>query len=46
MLLEIEKVPGVDFGVELAIREMPAGNQGRRRTVLIQAIVAASVADR
>jgi hypothetical protein len=46
LLLEIEKVPGVDFGTKLAIRKMPGGEGRRRRAVVVKGIVPASIADR
>lgn len=57
ILLEIEKVPGVDFGVILTIQKQSFNSlsknndstlilQKRNQIVLIEEIVSASVADR
>lgn len=46
LLLEIEKVPGVDFGADLAIRHVPIEGGSRRRAVIVNGVVAASIADR
>ncbi len=46
LLLEIDKVPGVDIGVELKFHEYDLSGGGKRRGIFIDNIIAASVADR
>ncbi|KAL3121821.1 hypothetical protein niasHT_002049 [Heterodera trifolii] len=44
--LEIEKVPGIDFGAELDIRHSLSNGHTKRSSVTVKGIVPASVADR
>jgi hypothetical protein len=47
LLLEIEKMAGIDFGIELAIRQIRPSNGGpKRRAIIVRGLVAASMADR
>uniref|UniRef100_A0A914GU04 PDZ domain-containing protein n=1 Tax=Globodera rostochiensis TaxID=31243 RepID=A0A914GU04_GLORO len=46
LLLEIEKVPGIDFGIELDIRHIYSSGRIKRRAVIVKRIVPASIADR
>ncbi len=46
LLLEIDKNPGIDLGAALTIRNLNGDSGGRTRSIFVENVIPASVADR